>query len=72
MDCKECGGVVSNAIFVKTGCGPPSSPAYVCEKCGRLHWEDGSPVFNRAGNPAFIKDGGLVIKDAKTSEECKL
>jgi len=76
MDCseKECGGVVNinDGILVKTSCGPPTLPAYPCVKCGRLHGEDGLPLFNRGGDSVFFRDGGLVIKHVKTGQETRL
>jgi len=68
MTCKEpdCGGQVdeSNPVGLRVGC-VVSKPAYPCEICGRLHWVDGSPVFNRPGDRAFLHGNTVVHKDKK-------
>ena len=73
MNCsqKGCEGKIdmTTRAFLRTGCsgcGSPSSPAYPCGECGRLHWADGEPASNRGGNPTFIEDEHIVIRDAKT------
>jgi len=70
MRCKEksCIGEVdlNNTIFLQTGCGGcggSRAPAYACNQCGRLHWADGSPVYNRGGQKAFWKNGSLCLKN---------
>ena len=41
-----------------------SSVAHPCSICGRLHWEDGSPVRNHFGHRSFLlKDGKLFYID---------
>jgi hypothetical protein len=70
MKCKEgeCEGEIDQLreIVLKTGCGPVGSPAYPCNRCGRLHWaSDGELVFNRPGDRAFLEDGRIVTRDEK-------
>ncbi|KKT24477.1 MAG: hypothetical protein UW11_C0046G0002 [Parcubacteria group bacterium GW2011_GWA2_43_9b] len=71
MKCQDCGGEVNAEIKISlmTGCGGwPSKDAYPCKACNRLHWEDGGATSNRGGNPSFLEEGRLVIKDKKTGE----
>ena len=68
FDCQEenCVGKVStdpeNSISVQTGCRT-SSPAFVCNKCGRLYWGENNPVSNRCNDPAFYINGQIGIRD---------
>lgn len=66
FDCQEenCSGRVApeNSVSVRTGC-TTSSPALVCDKCGRLYWGENNPVSNRCDDPAFYIDGKIGIRD---------
>jgi len=59
---------IKSGFPIRTGCSG-SSMAYPCSVCGRLHWHDGSPVRNRGGNRAFLKDGHLVNINRKGKEQ---
>ena len=39
--------------------------AFPCNKCGRLHWADGDPIFDRRDNRIFLDRGCLVRKDSE-------
>ncbi len=69
MKCVEegCGGEIDldNSVLLKTSCGPPSEPAFLCKKCGRLHWGNGEGANNRGGAKAFIIDGNFVADDGE-------
>ena len=60
----NCSGIVdmTNPIELKTGCGSVAF-AYPCKKCGRLHWSNQTPVFNRKGKEMFLKEGKLIAKE---------
>jgi hypothetical protein len=62
--CTECSGSIKkeNPIALRTGCSG-SACAYPCNSCGRLHWEDGTAVFNRPGNKAYLQNGEIIHKD---------
>jgi len=71
MKCRNegCTGKVdmrkSVSLMIGCGglCGGSYSHAYPCDTCGRLHWKDGSPVFNRAGQKAFLINNIVILKD---------
>ncbi len=56
---KNCDGKIDkkNTRLVMTGCSSRSI-ACTCEKCGRLHWPNGKPVFNRGGEKVFFGKEG--------------
>lgn len=68
MKCKErgCDGEIdlSQPISLQTGCGGCRGAqlqlAYPCKVCGRLHWGDGSKVFNRRKQRAFFENSSVV------------
>jgi len=82
MKCLEenCNGRIDKQYTISlkttsTGWGGTYSQAYVCEKCGRLYWKNGKPVFYRKlcwknGKPvfniskhkAFLKNKKLVLE----------
>ena len=71
MKCKEkdCGGEVEissdKAVTLQTGCGGcggSRTDAYPCNKCGSLHYDDGSSVTTRAGSNVFLIDEEVVKK----------
>ncbi len=71
MKCREkdCGGEVEvssdKIVSLQTGCcgcGNPRTDAYPCNKCGSLHYDDGSSVTTRAGANVFLVDGKVVKK----------
>jgi hypothetical protein len=57
---KDCDGEIDRQLKVDeiTGCGGCCSTieghAYACNRCGRLHWFDGWPVFNENGKAFFV------------------
>ncbi len=67
MKCVEekCEGEVdvssANSFDVMTGCRS-FTPAFPCDKCGRLHWAGGDGVNNRGGDKAFCIGGRLVLR----------
>lgn len=64
--CKECGEEIDLLVGVPlmTGCGGCGlyDTAFVCKKCGRLHWDTGSRVFNRSGEAAYLECGAIITK----------
>ena len=71
MKCKEesCGGEVeinpAKAVSLQTGCPGCSggfTNAYPCNKCGSLHYDDGSSAKTRGGANVFFLDGEIVRK----------
>ncbi|MFA6525959.1 MAG: hypothetical protein WCT26_00910 [Candidatus Buchananbacteria bacterium] len=40
-------------VTIRTGCSSYGT-AYACTDCGRLHWSDGTTVFNRGEERAFL------------------
>lgn len=75
MTCKisGCGGQVSEkpTVNLKTGCSSVGS-AHSCNKCGRLHWADGSLVFNRQNHAAFLEGDSVINKDEAGQEMSRL
>jgi hypothetical protein len=71
MRCKEenCSGEINleMGIAVIVGCAQYAS-AYPCGICGRLHWPNGNPVFNRSGQQVFLNGGQLEYKDPTKAE----
>lgn len=65
MNCKEkdCSGNIDlkKIIHLRTGCHS-STAAYPCNICGRIHWSDGTLVFNRSGESAYLKNGQIIHK----------
>ncbi len=72
MKCKEkdCGGKVEispdKAVSLQTGApghsGTPRTDAYPCDKCGSLHYDDGTSVKTGAGENVFLLDGKVLKK----------
>lgn len=64
--CKEpgCGGSVDANDFaaLRTGGCSISSLAYACQKCHRLHRDDGELVFAADGQALFVNPFGKVVK----------
>ena len=58
---EDCDGYVDETtkITLRTGC-VGFSTAHPCNKCGRVHWPDGSAVFNRPGDLVYLKDEQIV------------
>ena len=74
MECKEkdCGGEVEvssdKAVSLQVGCGGRCSPradTYPCDKCGSLHFGDGSSAATRGGASVFLVDGEVVGRTVK-------
>jgi hypothetical protein len=70
MKCKQdgCKGEIGKAnISLRVGCGgcgyKNSDYAHFCNVCGRLYWIDGSPIFNKRGLGAFLKNGVIIHKE---------
>jgi len=60
---KGCGGLIDPAeggLRLPTGC-TSSDYAFRCPECGRLHWRNSHPVFNRQGKAAYIKEGKFLL-----------
>ncbi len=59
---KDCNGTVNTKtiVTVKTGCLSYST-CHPCSICGRLHWKDGTGVFNRPGDRAFLDEHDRII-----------
>ena len=71
MECKEknCGGEVEinpdKAVSLQTGCAGcrgSYANAYPCNKCGSLHYDDGSSVKARNGANVFLVDGEVQVQ----------
>ena len=65
-ECKEegCKGEIdfSKPIQVRVGCHTFAA-AYPCKVCGRLHWSNGSPIFDRSGIKAFLLDQRIISEN---------
>lgn len=66
---ENCDGVLreDSSIELPNGCRSYDW-ACPCSKCGRLHWRDGDPLFDRRDNKIFLKTGVyncLVRRDAE-------
>lgn len=67
---EDCSGLIivssDNAAVMRTGCHSCDT-AYPCNTCGRLHWDDRTPLNNRDGDAAFLIDGrqGVRGKDGE-------
>jgi len=64
---KDCNGRINKNLIISlktssTGWGGTYSPAHACEKCGRLYWKNGKPVFNISKYKAFLKNKELVLE----------
>lgn len=66
FNCKKegCTGIVviseeNFVIFGRRGCGGCSPRLYLCDKCGKLHEEDGTSAQNRSGDPFFCINGQI-------------
>ncbi len=42
--------------------------ARVCDKCSRVHWSDGKPVFSKRGSSIFLKNGKVIIRNKTVRE----
>ena len=66
MRCKEigCGGTINERqdFPVKTGC-MTATGSHPCNRCGRLHFTDGTRVNTRSGLRAFASPDGIYHKD---------
>ena len=72
MKCQNesgCEGLLDNArsVPMRVGCASFEN-ALVCPQCGRIHWQDGTPVLNRQEYRAFLKGGEIVNCDEKGVE----
>jgi hypothetical protein len=66
MKCKEkgCKGKVNlkKGVTLCTNGGLGMYNAHPCNKCGRLHWQNGKAVFDEAGDKkAFLSKKGKII-----------
>lgn len=65
MNCqeKDCSGNIDleKNIHLRTGCHS-GADAYPCNTCGRIHWSDGTLVFNRSGESVYLENGQIVHK----------
>ncbi|MFA5652034.1 MAG: hypothetical protein WC933_01600 [Candidatus Paceibacterota bacterium] len=63
-ECKEvfCKGKIDKkkSVSVMTGCMSMTS-TYPCDECGRLHWDNGRPIFNKPGQKAFLTKTGEIM-----------
>ncbi|HBI16682.1 MAG TPA: hypothetical protein DDY52_00780 [Candidatus Moranbacteria bacterium] len=70
FNCKEekgCAGIVvvstENLVrFGGRGCRGLSPDFYLCDTCGKLHEEDGTPAKNRGGDPFFCINGRIGVR----------
>ncbi len=54
---ENCGGDINDKFAINTaigGCCTPQSPLYPCNKCGRLHEENGSPFVTKEDLKVFF------------------
>lgn len=66
--CKEegCNGElnINDPKGLRIDCSPGLIIAHPCGSCGRLHWkEDGSPVFNKPRNRAFLEGNKVIYRN---------
>lgn len=60
-DCKtEIDTQTAKIVTLRTGCFS-SENAYICPKCGRIHWNSGEPASNRSGKHAYVKNDKMVL-----------
>ena len=76
MKCENevaCDGVVdeSTRVSLQVSC-VACNVAFACSKCGRLHWPNGVPVYNRQNHRAFLEEGTIVNRDAGGVEQSRL
>lgn len=68
MKCTECGENVDleNSVSLRVPCGKAiaEKEAFTCTECSRLHFSDGTPVFNPKGERAFwdVANECVVLK----------
>ncbi|MFA5023040.1 MAG: hypothetical protein WC385_00910 [Candidatus Paceibacterota bacterium] len=71
LACGDCNAPISRGtvVAVHVSC-QQFKEASPCAACGRLHWlEDGTPVSNRGGRPAFYKDQRMSVINAEGVKE---
>lgn len=68
-----CLGEISKtpSVHLRTGCRGGES-AYACNMCGRLHWANSEPVFNRQEHAAFLENGIVINRDENGQEMSRL
>jgi len=54
---------IKNAVPLKTGCRESTINAFPCSKCGRLYFEEETPVNKRSGEKAFFINGKLIHRN---------
>ncbi len=64
---KNCDGHVDNNIStdlpVADIVAPGREMAFACDKCGRLHWVGGEPVYNGFGHKLFLSGRRVLCKN---------
>ena len=75
MECTECGGEIDirekKEFQPEIGCfSRSSSKAYPCKECGRFHWDNGKPLFNKADQRVFLENNRIVFKDKNQLIAC--
>lgn len=53
---------MSRAICNNSCPGIYPKNAYPCKKCGRLYWEDGTPIFNEKREKSFFENGNVISR----------
>jgi hypothetical protein len=74
VDCKntQCSKDLDDArnIQVRVSCSHFQA-ALACQKCGRVHFTNGEPVFNRRGHLVFLEGQELVNRDEDGVEDSR-
>jgi hypothetical protein len=61
-----CDGYVPDNLLIQLPVGIVTTSyarARICNTCNRLHWADGSPVFDRQNHAMFFEDKTLTEKE---------
>lgn len=68
MKCKNqtCDGTINDDIRIEPmadsdECSSIIGNAYPCDKCGQLHWREGSPVQHE-GKSVFLIGGKIIYR----------
>jgi hypothetical protein len=63
---KDCEGTIIglpvSLMFICYKCDSKYKEAFPCGTCGRLHWRDGSLVYNKNGDEVSLVNGKIVLK----------
>jgi hypothetical protein len=72
MDCKDC----NKPVNLNKKINLSNKTAFACSSCGRLHFENGLPVFTKMiidiidNKPVYTKPEKVYLKDKKIIGRC--